>query len=308
MPAGDVNERRRPITTTGLIEREDRGRGVELRAARSAAYVEAAAFTLLGADRPGIIVALHGLSATRHQPEAYLEGFDMPELGLLAPDLRGHGETEILGEAEAFGPAQLGADVQALVRHLGLGSRRIVVLGISIGATVALELVRQAALDIVAAILIRPAHAATPAQHLRVNHSIAEYLRQDPERALERLVAGEEYRHVATVSERAAASLRDKVTADRAAERAARLAEGATWTAFAPGERFERAPAALIVAARNDPLHPRSVAEDWHRRIAGSQLAELPSRDADPVAYAALARSTVQAFLASRAPSVVTAR
>lgn len=268
-------------------------------------YVDAAAFTLLGEDRSGLIVALHGLSATRDQPGSYLAGFDLPQAGLLAPDLRGHGETEFLGGPEDFTPTQLGADVDALVQHLGLGSRRVLVLGISLGATVALELVRRATLDIVAAVFIRPAHEATPARHLRVNASIAAYLREDPKRALDRLLASDEYRKIAAVSGRAAASLREKVTAARAAERATRLAEGAHWTAFAPDESIAIAPASLVVAARDDPLHPRAVAWEWHRRIVGSQLLELPSRDADPVRYAALARSTVQEFLAHQASLAV---
>ncbi len=267
-------------------------------------YVDKAAFTLLGEDRPEMVVALHGLSATRGQPCTYLQGFDTAQVGILAPDLRGHGGTEFLGVPEDFTPTQLGADVDALIRHLGLGSRRLMVLGISLGATVALELLRRATLDIVAAVFIRPAHQAELAPHLRVNRSIATYLREDPTQALARLLASKEYREVAAVSERAAASLRDKVTVDRAAERAMRLAQGATWTAFAPDERIVGPAESLIVAAHDDPLHPRTVAAEWHRRIARSSLVELPSRDADPVVYAARARSTVQEFLdhqASRA-------
>ncbi len=238
----------------------------------------------------------------------YLEGFDVPQAGLLAPDLRGHGETEFLGEPEDFTPTQLGADVEALIQQLGLGSRRLLVLGISLGATVALELVRHASLDIVAAVFIRPAHGSAPAQHLRVNASIAAYLREDPRHALSRLLASDEYREVTAASARAAASLRDKVTSAQAAERALRLAEGATWTAFTPDESFPHPPASLIVAARNDPLHPRAVAHEWHRRISGSRLSELPSRDADPAVYAALARSTVQEFLAQQAADAVPIR
>ena len=262
------------------------------------AYAETATFTLVGVERPGLVVALHGLGATRDQPRAYLEGFDMPGLGLLAPDLRGHGETALMGEPGDFTPAQLGWDIEALVERLGLGTRRVFLLGISLGATVALDVVRRARLDIAAAAFVRPAHDMTRPQHLRVNASIATYLREDPGRARERLMASDEYREVATVSERAAASLRGKATAPRASERALRLSEGATWIAFGPGERIIHAPPSLIVAAADDPLHPLAVAREWHRRIVGSSLARLPSRDVDPVGYEALSCSTVQGFLA----------
>ncbi len=270
----------------------------------SVAYVESAAFTLLGADRPGMIVALHGLTGSRGQPRMYLDGLDVPAFGLLAPDLRGHGETDFLGPAEDFTPGQLGSDVEALIRHLGLETRPIVLLGISLGATVALELLRRRALDIAAGVFIRPAHEAIPARHLRINRSIADWLRADPGDALARLLASDGYRAVAAVSECAAAGLRDKVTAERAAERALRLDQGAGWTAFAPDERFSEAPPSLIVAAVDDPLHPRSVAAEWQRRIIGAALAELPSRDVHPTRYAALARSTVQSLLEQVAATV----
>ncbi len=260
-------------------------------------YIDAAAFTLFEEERPGIVVALHGLSATRDQPLDYLKGFDVPQTGILAPDLRGHGDTEFLGTPEDFTPTQLCTDVDTLIRHLGLGSKKLMVLGISLGATVALELMRRATFDIVAAVFIRPAHGVMPAHQLAINASIASYLREGPERALDRLLASPEYREVAAVSARAAASLRNKVMANRAAERAMRLDRGATWTAFGPDESIADPPPSLVIAARNDPLHPIVVAREWQRRLAGSSWSELPSRDAEPGLYAALARATVQEFL-----------
>ena len=265
--------------------------------ADAGAYADAAAFCLEDAWRPGLLVALHGLSGSRDQPCAYLDGFDSARIGVLAPDLRAHGETDFLGQPEDFTPAQLAADVEALVRRLDLASRRIFLLGVSLGATVALELMRRAVLDVVAAVFIRPAHKSMPAPHLRVNALIAAFLRDDPGTALDRLCASREYLEVAAVSERAAAGLRDKATKPRSAERAFRLDRGAAWTAFSPRERIWAAPASCIVGARNDPLHPVAVARDWHRRLLGSSLRVLPPRDDDPERYAALARSTVQEFL-----------
>lgn len=265
-------------------------------------YCASAAVSLAGPDRPGIVIALHGLTGTRTQPLRYLEGFDSPQFGVLAPDLRGHGATRFLGEAADFTPAQLARDVTALVRKLGLQSRPVAVLGVSLGATVALELVRQGVLNTVAAVFIRPSHGATAAAHLRVNAMIAALLREDPGTALERLEATEEYRHIESVSASAAQGLRDKVTTPRSVERAMRLTEGSRWTAFAPDEVILTPPPTLVVAAERDPLHPVAVARLWHARLAGSTLATLPARDADPTFHLRLARATVQDFLHSVPP------
>jgi pimeloyl-ACP methyl ester carboxylesterase len=231
---------------------------------------------------------------------SYLAGFDSPEFGVLAPDLRAHGDTAFLGRPEDFTPRQLAADVTALMQDLGLASKRVCVLGVSLGATVALELFRGGSLDIAAGVFIRPSHSVDPAPYLEVNALIASYLVEDPDSALTRLLATDEYREVAAISPSGASGLRDKVTKPRSAERAMRLAMGAYWTAFAAGERVESVVPSLIVAARNDPLHPVAVAEEWHARIANSTLVTLPSRDEDPVAHSALARSVVQEFITEK--------
>jgi pimeloyl-ACP methyl ester carboxylesterase len=274
-------------------------------AAGASEYAHVAAFSLDHADRPGIVIALHGLTGTRAQPLGYLSGFESPEFGVLAPDLRAHGDTAFIGNTSDFTPSQLAADVTALVRQLGLGSKRVCVVGVSLGATVALELLRCGSLDIAAVVFIRPTHTAAPASHLQVNALIASYLLEDPNSALSRLLASDPYRRVATVSDSAASSLRDKVTKPRSAERAMRLAMGAYWTAFVPGEMVKSAVPSLVVAAQNDPLHPIAVAEEWHTRIENSTLTTLPSRDDDPVSHAALTRSAVQGFILDLTSSVV---
>ncbi len=266
-------------------------------AAGASEYAHVAAFALDHADRPGIVVALHGLTGTRAQPLSYLAGFESPEFGVLAPDLRAHGDTAFIGNPSDFTPSQLAADVTALVRQLGLDSKRVCVVGVSLGATVALELLRCGSLDIAAVVFIRPSHTADTASHLQVNALIASYLLEDPDSALSRLLASDEYRRVATISDSAASGLRNKVTKPRSAERAMRLAMGAYWTAFVPGEMVKSAVPSLVVAAQNDPLHPIAVAEEWHTRIENSTLVTLPSRDDDPVAHAALTRSAVQGFI-----------
>jgi pimeloyl-ACP methyl ester carboxylesterase len=257
--------------------------------------------TVLDGDRPGILIALHGLTGSREQALALLAGVHRPGFGVLAPDLRAHGETALVGPPEAFTPAGVAEDVAELVHALGLASRHLCVLGISLGATVALELIRAGMLDVDGAIFVRPAHFSGPPPHLEVNRQIAAYLRDDPFTALGRLLANDRYRDVAQVSASAAASLRAKVTGPGAPDRVMRLEAGSGWSAFTPGERLTTSVPALVLAMARDPLHPLDVAEAWHHRIRGSSLVVVPSRDEDPEASAAAARRAIAGFLAARA-------
>ena len=267
-------------------------------------YAEGAAYTLEHPGRPALVVALHGLTGTRAQPLALLEGFDEPRLGILAPDLRAHGDTDDGIDAAELTPDQLASDVEELMRHLGLGTRALALLGVSMGATVALQVLRRGVLDVLACVFVRPAHGAEPASHLQVNTRIAAWLQADPGTALERLTASPEYLAVAEVSARAAASLRDKVTKAGSAERAARLVQGSEWIAIGATEQVVDPPLTLIVAAEDDPQHPVAVAETWHARIARSELTVLPGWDRDPARHVSLARSTIQGFLSSVAATL----
>jgi pimeloyl-ACP methyl ester carboxylesterase len=264
--------------------------------ATAAGYAEAAAFTLEHPERPGLVLALHGLTGTRTQPLGLLEGFDDPDWGVLSPDMRAHGETAFIGRPEDFTPQRLAADMVELIDRLGLRSRRVVALGISLGATIALELLRSRALDLAGCVFVRPAHAAAHPVHLDVNLEIARYLREDPSAALERLLASRAYVETEAVSPSVAASLRQKVTQPLSVERVMRLERGA-WQAFRPDEEVVTLVPVLIVAARKDPLHPIPLAENWHRRIPDSRLVLAPSRDEDPDGNKAIVNSAISTFI-----------
>lgn len=266
----------------------------------SMAYADCAAATIVNGDRPAMVIALHGLTGTRAQPLALLAGVEAQEFGVFAPDLRAHGDTSLIGRAEEFTPGRLAEDVTQLIRRRGLESRRLCVLGISLGATVALELQRAGSLDVVGSIFVRPAHSSGPPVHLQVNQLIAAYLREDPSTALERLLSSDQYGQVEAVSPSGAASLRAKVTRPGSAERLLRLEVGSRWTAFARAEQLQTTVPSLVIGMPGDPLHPLAIAQEWHARISASSLVEIPSRDDDPEGSSAAARSAIQAFLTER--------
>jgi pimeloyl-ACP methyl ester carboxylesterase len=259
-------------------------------------YATEASFALEHPERPGLIVALHGLTGSRSQPLALLHGLDDRAWGVLAPDMRAHGETRLVGPPEKFTPAQLARDVVSLLEGQRLTPRRIVVLGISLGATVALEIVRQRALELAGCAFVRPAHGSAHPAHLDVNLEIARYLREDPATALKRLLASSSYRAIAAASASGAANLRQKVAKDLSVERVMRLERG-SWVAFGQDERVEPGIPTLVLAAEKDPLHPVAIAREWHRRIAQSQLVVAPSRDDDPDGNASASRAAIQDLL-----------
>lgn len=274
-------------------------------------YAELAAYSLSGAERPaverpGLVIALHGLTGDRTQPLDLLASFAAPTFVVLAPDLRAHGDTRFDGEPGDFTRTQLADDVVDLVDHLGLRPEVVRVVGISLGAAVALELTRRAELPVDRAVLVRLAHLTETPLHLRSNLTIARLLREDPATALDRLLETADYRAVAAVSAKAAAGLRLKVSKPRSAERVLRLEHGTNWTAFDVDSPTSSEVATLVVGARADPLHPVAVAEEWHRRLPGSQLALLPAYDTDPEEHGRQTRALVQDFLG--APLRSTAR
>jgi pimeloyl-ACP methyl ester carboxylesterase len=61
-----------------------------------------------------------------------------PKYRVIAPDVRGHGLSDKPHEPEAYGYANMGADVTHLMDHLGIA--RAFLIGYSMGASIAIEL------------------------------------------------------------------------------------------------------------------------------------------------------------------------
>lgn len=257
-------------------------------------YADGAAYELRNAHRPELVIALHGLTADHTQPLALLDGFS-DEIGVLAPDLRAHGASRLTGDPSEFRPADLARDVVDLVGYLGLTPKEIRVFGISMGATVALELARSGSLPVTAAAYVRPAHGAEPPLQLAVNSVIAQLLREDPTTAGTRLLMTPEYQAVAAVSERHAASLRRKA-ADANPERQAMVLANGSWTAFLSDADAVPDIPTLVVAAEDDPLHPVETAREWVKRLPGARFTTVPS-DIGDRAQAMRIRDLTRAFL-----------
>jgi pimeloyl-ACP methyl ester carboxylesterase len=298
------------------------------------AYADEAAYELTAPGPGGLVLALHGLTGTRWQPLEYLSGGGVDVggsvgsgLGVLAPDLPGHGGSPAADDGGGFSAVGVAADVVELVALLGLASMPVHVVGVSLGAVVALEVTLNGRLDVRSAAFVRPAHTDRPGpDHLRGNLLVADLLDDDPADAVRRLLDTPEYRAVAARSPSAAANLRSKAAGPPGS--AALLRAGSGWTAY---ERLGLLPpevATLVIAADGDPLHPVEVAKEWAARLPVSaavrvgsevdparpggappygrapttapQLRTVPSRDAGPAHVAAVA-AALRGFLGAAA-------
>ncbi|WP_161580350.1 alpha/beta hydrolase [Subtercola vilae] len=91
-------------------------------------------------DAP-VILALHGMTSTHHVWSTLAE--QLPDVRIIAPDLRGRGLSNDL--TGPYGVAQHTSDARAVMRALGI--TRATVLGHSLGAFVAVELLARDAAE-----------------------------------------------------------------------------------------------------------------------------------------------------------------
>ncbi len=252
------------------------------------AYAEQAYAVVHQRGSDHLAVLLHGLGGDSNQPL----GLTTDQLAgtgvdVLAPDARAHGRTPVIGPPERFTTDALAEDVLALIDRLGLGDRRLIPIGISMGAAVALRIAERVPERLAGVLLIRPAFGPTPwPEHAASFPVIADLLRRFGPEGADHYRETDEYRAVAAVSASGAASLVEQFTKPDALARVVRLETVPGNTAVAwEGARDLGVPVAVI-GAPDDPVHPLAMAELWQRRLAGATLDLVPGRDADPTGYA----------------------
>lgn len=97
-------------------------------------YVDAAAYELANPRGDRLLLLLHGLGGDRQQSIRLLGQWNAARLTVLAPDLRGHGDTRVTGDKNDYALDALADDVLALVAHLGQSGKPTYIAGISMGA------------------------------------------------------------------------------------------------------------------------------------------------------------------------------
>ncbi|MET3511512.1 MULTISPECIES: alpha/beta fold hydrolase [Plantibacter] len=251
----------------------------------SSAYAETAAATIIGSGET-VVLMLHGLGGDRNQPMGLLSEPLVEGITVIAPDQRAHGETVVIGEPEDFTVDRLADDAVTLLRRRGLIARPLIVVGISMGAAVALRLLQRGGLRIRGGLLVRPAFAETPwPEHLRVFREVAALLRSEEAAGVDAFAASEAYRSIVEVSPAGAESLLAQFTKPGAVERVVRLEQVPANPSITWDGRWTAPYPIVVVGAEADPVHPLWVAELWHERLSTSELVVTPSRDREPAAY-----------------------
>jgi pimeloyl-ACP methyl ester carboxylesterase len=266
------------------------------------AYAAAAHYRLDTAGTGPPLLMLHGLGGTCDQLARYSTNLVVGSL--MAPDLRAHGETMLVGGPDAFHFNGLVDDLVALLDRLQYP--RTAVVGVSMGAGVAVNLALRYPERVSGLLLIRPAWTDEPNPgHLCVLSYAGDLLQRMGSVVGARVFAeSPDYRHVLEASAAAAASLLEQFRDPLAAQRAVRLVQMPLSNPF---KRLADLGAldvpATVVAAPADPLHPVEIAEAWAAHIPGAGWLQTASRDSDPGAYHRDLTASVERFVASLVPA-----
>jgi pimeloyl-ACP methyl ester carboxylesterase len=270
---------------------------------------------------------LHGLGADRRQPLSLFgpllnagpgaepgtgPGTGSPGGRILAPDLPAHGENPEAGvpapAASDFALDRLADRVVAAV-HSELGAPPsddlpLTVIGISMGAAIALRILLRGLLPVRRAVFVRPAFTEEPLPaNLRpfpvIGQLLADLGARDGEAAFRETSL---YSGVARASPLGGHGLLSQFRSADAAVRAVRLVEIPRNRAFtgvgeltAAGQSGARI---AVVGAFRDPTHPLSIAEQWADGL-GAPLLRVPARDDGVREHTAAMRTVVGDWLAA---------
>lgn len=201
---------------------------------------------------------------------------------LIAPDARGHGQTDPPTDPAQFNFYTFADDLRALLDHLGLD--RAVVGGMSLGAGVALNLALRFPARVQGLVLIRPAWLDRP--HPWAAHMfelMARLLRQhQPPQARALFLQTEEYRQTLQQYPDTARLLALQFSAPQPQWAAARLeafARAVPWPDCADLKAIS-APT-LVLGSRLDPIHPFESAQQLARAIPSAELHEMTTGPLD---------------------------
>jgi pimeloyl-ACP methyl ester carboxylesterase len=247
------------------------------------------------------ILLLHGLGGDRRQPLALLGPALPDDATVLAPDIRAHGASPLLGEASDFTLDALAAEIAE-----GLPDEPLTIMGISLGAAVGLRLALRDDVDVEKLVFVRPAFTDEPLpENLAVFPVIGDLLQTYGAEHGEELFRDTEWYHdLLIASPLGAEGAIEQFRKPDAAERAIRLLEIPRHPAFASAAELARLTApASIVAAPRDLVHPVDVAELWLEALPNASLTLVPARDESEEIYAVAIRGAAHRALAIDGPA-----
>jgi len=245
----------------------------------------------------------HGLGADINQT------FDLfkPPAGirLIAFDCRGHGETRPLGPEEKISVEQFTDDLRSLMDHLKI--EHAVVGGISMGAAIALRFVLEHPERVIGLVLSRPAWLdQSRTDNLQVFSTLAEFIRKFGARqGAERYQETAAYQQVLKESSDGAKSLLSQFAHPRAEETVAKLERIPSYVPAHTREHWKQIKVpTLVLANRQDPIHPLEFGEVLARIIPGARFVELTPKSVSLERHTIDVQGALANFLAENFQSV----
>ena len=251
------------------------------------------AHDLLG-DRGRPVVVLHGLGGDRRQPLDLVDDRLRSRHRVVAPDLRAHGATTLDESVGMLTFGQLADDVEQLVTALDLDAEPLL-LGVSLGAGVAVELMARQRISVHGVVLIRPAWGwlgspANLAAYPRIARLLIDH---GADEGRELFQECEPFIEIAQTSEAAAEALLGQFDAPQAQERSQRLTALPAGAPSRPRMRPRRP--VLVLGGVLDPVHPMSLAEQVAKDLGG-RFVQVPARYDAPADHRAAVRAAVGRF------------
>jgi pimeloyl-ACP methyl ester carboxylesterase len=216
----------------------------------------------------------HGLGADSSQPFSVFR----PPRGfrLLAFDCRAHGETRPLGDPDKISVPSFADDLLGLMNYLRIP--RAIVGGISMGAAIALHFTLSYPDRVLGLVLSRPAWLDTSrADNVQIFQLVAQLIREHgAKRGSELFRRTEEYRQVFRKSPDNAISLLGQFEQPRAEETVIKLERIPYYVPTYTREHWKAISVpTLVLANRQDPIHPFEYGETLARIIPGAAFTEL---------------------------------
>jgi len=237
----------------------------------------------------------HGLGASMAQTFDLFES--VAGIRLIGFDARGHGLSE-LGPPGEIGLSTSADDLLSLLDFLEV--KQAIVGGISMGAAIALNFARRYPQRTMGLVLIRPAWLAEPnAFNVRIFSLVAEFIETDgPEVGRLKFQQSPEYRQLMGEYPQTAESLLGQFTGPRVSDAVAilrRIARDSPIRSMA--ELADISVPTLVLANRQDPIHPFEYGPALAAGIRAAEFQEIPSKSADVTRHIEQTRHFLRQFM-----------
>jgi len=241
----------------------------------------------------------HGLGADVNQ--TFEVSQPPPGFRQLTFECRGHGETRPLGSEEKICIEQFTDDLGVFLDHLRI--ERAVIGGISMGAAMALRFALEHPHRVLGLVLSRPAWLdASRADDLKVFATLADYIRKfGAWEGARRYQETDAFQSVRRTSPDNANSLLAQFAHPRAEETVAKLERIPNYVPSHTRADWKRIQVpTLVIANRQDEIHPFEFGEVLAREIPRAQLVEVTGKSISKERHVEEVRRAISAFLVKR--------